>query len=284
MPVIPRELLLRQAGRIRPPFDRAQAEARLLDNLRAAAPDWDPDRDEILRRALPLIAESGFVLVELAVNAVDASLLARAMGDDLVDIGIDRGVLPTAGEAPDDYRERIANASGRSIPVTLGDYRTSVPNWDPGIVDVQPVRNAANRDEVFIYALRAELEALTADERTALSAHFTSEENKMANLVGVSAKEVTQTPYLLTMTVHHKAGVIPRSIADAVREAVEEWVAAEQRIGAGVYTSKLEGLATQFGDVVRVELTSPNADLAPAVGTIHTLDLDSDVTIGTALA
>ena len=86
------------------------------------------------------------------------------------------------------------------------------------------------------------------------------------------------------MTVHHKAGVIPASIADAVREAVEEWVAAEQRIGAGVYTSKLEGLATQFGDVVRVELTAPPADLAPAAGTIHTLDLDSDVTIATAVA
>ena len=284
MAVVPRELLLRQTARIRPAFDRAQAEAQLLENIRAADPEFDPDRDEIIQRALPLIAEAGFVLVEMAVNAVDASLLARAMGDDLVDIGIDRGVLPIAGEDPDDYRERIANASGRSIPVTLGDYRTAVPNWDPGIVDVQPVRNPANRDEVFIYALRADLTALTADERTALSAHFTLEDNKMANLVGVSAKEVTQTPYDLTMTVHHKAGVIPSSIAETVRLAVEEYVEAEQRIGAAVYLSKLQGLATRFEDVVRVELTSPSADLDAVAGTIHTLDLDSDVTINTAVA
>ena len=279
MAVIPRDVLLHQAARIRPPFDRAGFEARSLENLKASLPDWDPDRDEILRRSLPLLSELGFILVEMAIEAVDASLLPRAIGDDLLDIGIDRGVLPPVGIASDDYRQLIADSSGREIPVILDDYRAAVIRYDPTIVDVQAVRQADSPSIVLVYVLRSDDEPLSDEERVALGAHFTSERNKMANLTSVSSPAVVLDIYSLTMTVHHESGLSGEGIETTIRDNIANWVSSDQRIGAGVFRSKILGLVTSVEGVTRAEITAPANDLAAVPGTLHQLSLPAGLEI-----
>ena len=269
MAAIPRDLILRQKAKIRAPYDRTAGEAKLLSDIEAGIPDWTPEKGVALRAALPLIAEAGFVLVELANANIDARLLPHAEGDDLIDIGLSRYTPPKAGEDPDDYRVRIANATGRLYPVTLPDYVQFVSDYNTDIVDVQPTRNPNNNQEMWIYALKANNTDLTTQEMTNITNHFSEEENKIGSATGVVCKAVTHTAFTIAIEVQHYDDVSGDILVEYTRQNIYDWLSKGPTIGQGVYQSKVRGFATQIAGVENAVLTLPATDLAATKGTIY---------------
>lgn len=268
-----RDFLSQLKALARNPYDREASEANLRAYLQAALPNWEPDRDELLSRALPLISEYLFLQVEMINNDWHNGQMVNAQGLYLDAFGVQRPpILRTVGESDEDYLFRLAN-SGASLNIgSLASIEASVRAFNNLILDVQAVTNA-NRQDVNVYALKAALAALSAAEQTALSAHLNDRANKIAG-TELTVASVTQTAFTIDVTLRHAADVAADVITADARMGLYAWLAAGQKIGQGVYRSAIIAEAHVPG-VSDVTVAQPSADLAETAGTVYTCPSDT---------
>ena len=267
-----------------PSYDRAEIEAGLLAFLQAGLPDWTAAPGDILRRALPLIAEYIFLHGETENANWDQGTLLRSTGRNLQIWGLEVGLQPSAGESDDDYRLRIANAGSNQGLGSLPYIENQAREFQDTIIDAQAV-TSANRQDVRLYALKADHVALTAEENTALLAYLNGRGKQMAG-VEVTLPAVTQTAFTIELQVTHPVRMSGDVVAADARAGVYRFLEAAQMIGQPVYRDAIARFAEPTDNPeIRVAVTSPNADLPIVAGTVYTCaSTTTDVVITTVAA
>lgn len=250
------------------PYDRGAIETNLRALLVAGLPAWTPGQDEILNRALPLIAEYAFLHGEIENTNWDNGTMLRSQGPYLDAFGIQRPpILRAGGETDEPYRLRLANSSAGLNIGSLASIEARGVAFNPAIVDIQAV-TLTNRQDVNVYALTGGLVALTPIENAALLGYLNVRDGKIAG-VDIMVPAVTQTPFTIDVTIRHTADVSPETLSADARAALYEWLTTVQRLGVPVYRSAVSKAAfvVLASDVT---VTEPAADLPAVDGTAYT--------------
>ena len=282
MPAISEEYLRTLQALAHPDYDRVAMEANLLAYLQANLPDWTAAPGDNLRRALPLIAELMFLHGETVNANWEQGTLLYSQGDYLGVFGLEAGLVQRAGESDDEYRLRIANTGTDQSLGSLSSHENLVTTFLDTVVDVQAVVVTTNRQDVLVYALKADHTALTASEEASLLEYLNRRENHMAGVV-LTLPAVTQTPFTIDVTVRHDSSNSADVVAADARATLYAWLAGGQRIGDPVYRSAVARAAfvTQALDVT---VAQPSADLPAVDGTAYTCASDTtDVIVRTAV-
>ena len=250
------------------PYDRDVIEANMRAILVAGLPNWTPSQDEILNRALPLIAEYAFLHGEIENTNWDNGTMLRAQGPYLDEFGIQRPpILRATGEGDEPYRLRLATSSAGLNVGSLASIESRGRVFNPAIVDIQAV-TLSNRQDVNVYALRGGLVALTPVENAALLDHLNQRNGKIAG-ADIMVPAVTQTPFTIDVTILHTSDVSPDTLSTDARGALYQWLTTAQRIGGPIYQSAVSRAAfvVLASDV---SVAEPAADLPSVDGTAYT--------------
>ena len=295
MPVVSKEFL-QELQQLASPFeellDRAAAEQALIDYLEPRIDGWDPSvLSDNLRRALPLLAEVQFLRdmgVEAAwqagqmVNAPAGTLQAR--------YGLPKGLLAQPGEDVEAYRLRLANSGQGRSDSNLDYYVRAVREFNTLITDVQVTRfSTTNKIDLKVYPLKAEYTALAAAEETALSTHMNRQETDDVEGylptagTDISIEDVTETAYTIAIELKHLSRFSTVGILRDARQAVYDWLDANQLVGAGIFKGAVEA-AARVANVADAVITSPPADLAAAAGTVYVCPKDATNVVFTTAA
>lgn len=262
-------------------MSRDDIAAAINAKLVAGLPGWDgPNADTILGQAVDLIAEEVFLWLETANRNWNNGTLLRAAGPYLDEFGIGIPSIPRQqGESDDDYRFRMANSSASLSLGSLSAIEALARSFNSDIVDVQAV-TATNRQNVLLYALKADHTALTSGEQTALSTHLNARENSMAG-VTLTTPAVTQTAFTINVNISHSSQFASDAILADARAAIYAWLATVQRIGQPIYRVQVQAAAL-VGGASTVAITAPANDLAATNGTAYTCaSNETDVVIAT---
>ena len=253
---------LRADAQIWTPIDVAVLEERIIDYLDRHLPDWDRRADSLLRRSVPLIAMQVQVIDEERLHQARRGLLAYAEGPDLDLLGLGPPViLRRAGEVDEDYRIRIADAR---LSLSLGSlaYEEALARQlQPALTDVLAVVGR-NRQDVYLYALTGQREAITSEERRALDTEMNRRDAQIAGVV-VTAATPTEVPYTIDIEATYDAAATDGAdLERRIRESIYEFLGRTQRIGHDVYRSAIQE-AAWVEEVLDLALSSPVRDLAP---------------------
>ena len=295
MPLISKDYL-EQLQQVASPFedllDRAAAEQALIDYLEPRIDGWDPSvLSDNLRRALPLLAEVQY-LRDVAVEAAwQAGQMVNAPADTLeARYGVPRGILPNAGEEVEDYRLRLANSGSGNSNSSLDYYERAVREFNPLITDAQVTRySATNKVDLRVYPLKAGFEVLTAGEETALDTFMNRQETDDAEGylptagTDIHIEAVTQNDYTIAIELKHLSKFSAAGILATARQAVYDWLDANQLVGASIFRGAVEA-AARVANVADAVITQPAADLAAAAGTVHVCPKDETNVVFTTTA
>ena len=244
------------------PVDRAALEERLLAYLDEQLPDWNRRADSLLRRAVPLISAELAVFDEERLAQARRGLLAYATGPDLDLLGLGPPVtLRRPGESDGDYRVRIAESR---LSISLGSlsyYEQRAYDLEPALTDALAVA-APNRQDVTLYGLTGDRQALTPPQVAALTGALNARDSVIAGvIVTVGARQ--EVPYTIEIEATYDAGLTDGADLEArIRAGVYAWLADSQRLGEAVYRSAIQEAAWVEG-VLDIDLAAPAKDLAP---------------------
>ena len=197
-------------------------------------------------------------------------LLFFAAGGALDILGASQSpaVLRRPNEADEDYRVRILQGRFANTNVTVAGIEANVLAFNAEIVDAQAVPRSPRRYQVDVYALKADLAALTPAEAGALTTHLNRADLAPAGttfFVGA----VVQAPYSVALTVTYESGIsTPSTVEATVRAQLYARIEALAVIGEPVTRWAL----TEHFDVPGVSnvvATAPAADLPATPGTVH---------------
>lgn len=253
---------IRETARLWQPYDQAAAEQALRQYLQLGLPDWDPAADSLLSRSIPLLVDVLRVQSETAHANVRRGLLAFAEGEDLDIIGLGPpAVFRLPGEADDDYRVRIALAQAGISIGSLTSIEHAARRALPAIIDVVAV-TAPNRQDVSVFACKADCELLTNAEVTSLTEYLNARDGVIAG-VQITAPAPTKVAYTISVKVRYRpANVSTNSLEALVRMALYEFIDRSATLGQDIYRSAITDAAYLPG-TERVEVVAPAYDLAP---------------------
>ena len=255
------------------PYDRGLVAANLRAVLVAGLFGWTPDQDEILNRAVDLIAEYIFLHGETENANWQNGTLLYSQGPYLDRFGIQRPpILRASGEDDDTYRLRLSNSSAALNIGSLASIEARGIAFNDAIVDIQAVTDA-NRQDVRVYALKAGLAALSAAESAALLVYLNERDAKIAGS-DITVPAVVQVSFTIDVTIRHTAEVSPDTLTATARAALYEWLTTAQRIGSPIYRSAVSRGAFVTG-ASDVTVAAPAADLALVDGTVYTCPSDA---------
>ena len=255
---------IRESASFWAPYDQANGVMSLKAYLQAGLPDWAADPDDLLSRAVPLMVEWNRLASETEHQQIRRALLPYAEGDDLDVLGLGPpAVLRSAGEEDDNYRLRIANSRQG---LNIGSLRSVAQFAREGLstLDDVLVVPAPNRQDLSVWALKADMAQLTAADQTQLLEYLRDEdEGRLIGGVQVTAPTPAIVPYTISLSIRYDAARENTvQLRDAVRAAIYAWLEANQKLGRPVHRSAINDAAFIAGvrDVVVLE---PSHDLAP---------------------
>ena len=272
-------------------LDRAAAEQSLIDDLAAGITGWDPTiLSDNLRRSLALIAEAQYIRDVAVAAAWEAGQMVNATLPQLTaGWGLQRGILPHAGEDAEDYRLRLANSGQGRSQSSRAYYIAAARTFLPAIVDIQMTDySTGNSMDQKLYPLKASYAALTTEEVASLTLYMNRQETDETEGYLPSAgteihiEDVTQTAYTIAVTLHHPAEFSSVGILADARTAIYRWLDENQRIGRGISTwaiSRAAGVA----NVEDVTVTAPAANLAATDGRVYVCPKSETAVVITAM-
>ena len=265
---------IRDTARFWLPYNRITAEAALTAVLQDGLPDWDPTSDALLSRAIPLLVDVLRVQTEVSHEQLKRGLAAFAEGRDLDAIFLGPPtVIRTTGESDLDYLERGLNSllglSIGSLPSIEQCARLALST----IVEVVAV-TALNRQDVALYALKADQTLLVAAEVTQVVEYVNHRDRVIAG-VQITAPEPTIIPYRIRVQARYdpmrETGA---ALSAAIRTAIYAYLERVQELGASIYRSAIvdaayvPGVQTVSVAEPAYDLAGPSLILTPAAGDV----------------
>lgn len=241
-------------------FDRDVLLQAMIQAVEATSPGWSFEDRGRLARALQPIVESIWMQGELSAMQATRYLLSRAIGDDLVQRGADAGLRPNVGESSDEFRERIARAPVRDAPLT-DSIEDKVREAGVGALDVTSRVRPNNRFQIDIWALKAENQQLTVDERRTVETYLEGPGRLVAGTeVFVNAVTLTQwSPVVKARYDRHE--ISGPLLTERIEAAIKEY-AAGIRLGQGAFVGRVYQ-AENVPGTQRTEVTTPALDAHP---------------------
>lgn len=252
------------------PFDQPTV-AQKVENIRRAilevAPEWRPEDQGLLIRALTPIADQLWTDNEVMWRNMFRFTLPFAIGDDLDVVGDRFGILRMPDESDLAYRLRLYNRRRDNSLGSLASILANAYLSNSLIVDAA-VNLAANRQDATLYCLKANNVQLTAQEREAVRLYVNANDRLLMGVV-VTVAQPTITPYDLRVTVTYDNRVTDEpTMRMRVEESLSAWLLANNKLNRPVYVSAVLDAAF-VENAVNVVVTSPASTLVASPGVVH---------------
>ena len=245
--------------------EQAALSADVTAVLRRRLPAWTPDAsdpavywsDDTAGRVRAWIGQFN--------GSADANWIMRATGAALRQLANNAGIRTFPdGETDDELRERIFNQFHALAPGTPPHDILLARQADSDVFDAARSFDPAN-DEVTIYVIDSDGMDLAAAAKTAIQDAL-NVRTRPAFWLDYMVGDVTVTDYTVDATVIYRTDA--ESPEPAVRPNLEAVMRRLRRLDTTIYMSALaDGMWAD--NVVDITVTSPNATLMRAPGTVY---------------
>lgn len=262
---------LRDRARSFDPPSVTEIETILVRVMETGLPDWESEGpDTILRRAIRLSAEQVQIIIGLERAQIQRALVAYAEGTDLDILGLGPPpVLRRIDEPDDDYRLRIIDSWSAESIGSISGVEDKVREFVANATDVKAVLSA-NRQDIALYALKANYEQLSSAEQMLLATSMSHPSNHIAG-VNFVVREPEVIVVTVTPTIVHDPEIISEANANANTESAIATFFSQLTLGTTLYRSALEGAIVSLEGILDAVVTLTIGGVAQAGNLVPTV-------------